>query len=86
MAASFTLESLGFIKYFAVTVLVVNWQQVLFSWTAKFSLEATLQTNDVIESDVEEVIKKQLSNAPKRKDDEKTQMTEIIALIRPMST
>ena len=86
MAASFILESLGFIKYFAVTVLVVNWQQVLFSWTAKFSLEATLQTNDVIESDVEEVIKKQLSNAAKRKDDKKTQMTEIIALIRPMLT
>ena len=86
MAASFILKSLGFIKYFAATVLVVNWQQVLFSWTAKFSLEATLQTNDVIESDVEQVIKKQLSNAPKRKDDEKTQMTEIIALIQPMLT
>ena len=48
---------------------------MLFLWTAQFSLEAPLQTNGVIESDVKEVIKKQLDNAPKRKDDGKTQMT-----------
>ena len=55
-------------------------------WTAKFSLEAALQTNGVIENDVKEVIKKQLDNATKRKDDGKTQMTQIIGLIRPMLT
>ena len=32
------------------------------------------------------VIKKQFENAPKHKDDEKTQMTQIIVLIRPMLT
>ena len=32
------------------------------------------------------VIKKQFENAPKRKDDEKTQMTQIIVLIPPMLT
>ena len=53
-------------------------------WTVQFNLEATLQTNGVIESDVKEAIKKQLDNAPKRKDDGKTQMTQIIGLIRPM--
>ena len=42
-------------------------------WTG--NLEAALQTNGVIESDVKEAIKKQLDNAPKRKDDEKTQVT-----------
>ena len=47
-------------------------------WTVQFNLEATLQTNGVIESDVKELIKKQLDNAPKRKDDEKIQMTQII--------
>ena len=55
-------------------------------WTVQFYLEAALQTNGVIESDVEEVIKKQLDNAPKCKDDEKTQMTLIIGLIEPMLT
>ena len=45
-------------------------------WTVQFNLEATLQTNGV--SDVKELIKKQLDNAPKRKDDEKIQMTQII--------
>ena len=40
-------------------------------WTVKFNLEAALQNNGVIEGDVEEVIKKQLDNAPKHKDDEK---------------
>ena len=49
-------------------------------------MEATRQTNGAIESHVKEVIKKQLENAPKRKDDEKTQMTQIIELIRPMMT
>ena len=37
-----------------------------------------------MESYVKEVIKKQLDKAPKRKDDGKTQMTQIIGLIRPM--
>ena len=55
-------------------------------WTVKFNLEAALQNNGVIEGDVEEVIKKQLDNAPKRKDDEKTKMTQITGLIRPMLT
>ena len=54
--------------------------------TVQFNLEATLQTNGVIESVVKEVIKKQLGNATKRKDDEKTQMTQIIGLIQPMLT
>ena len=40
----------------------------------------------VIESDVKEVIKKQLDNFPIRKDDEKTQMAQIIGLIRPRLT
>ena len=44
---------------------------MLFLWTIKFNLEAVLQTNAAIETDVKEVIKKQLGNAPKRKDDEK---------------
>ena len=52
--------------------------------TVQFNLEAALQTNGVIESDVKEVIKKQLGKAPKRKDGGKTQMTQIIGLIRPM--
>ena len=55
-------------------------------WTVKFNLEAALQTNGIIESDVKEVIRKQLDNAPKCKDDRKTQMTQIIGLIRPMLT
>ena len=33
---------------------------------------------------MKEVIKKQLDNAPERKDDGKTQMMQIIRLIRPM--
>ena len=49
-----------------------------------FNLEATLQTNDMTESDVKEVIKKQFENAPKRKDDEKRQLTQMVGLIRPM--
>ena len=53
-------------------------------WTVQFNLEAALQTNGVIESDVKEVIKKQLDNASKRKDDKKTQMTQIVGLIQPM--
>ena len=53
-------------------------------WTAQFNLEAALQTNGVIESDVKQVIKKQLDNAPKRKDDGKTQMMQIVGLMRPM--
>ena len=53
-------------------------------WTVQFNLEAALQTNGVIESDVKEAIKKQLDNAPKRKDDGKTQMAQIIGSIGPM--
>ena len=56
-------------------------------WTVQFNLEVALQTNDVIESDVKEVIKKQLDNAPKRKDDKKnTQMTQIIGFAQTMPT
>ena len=55
-------------------------------WTVQFSLGAALQTNGEIESDVKEVIKKQLDNAPERKDNEKTKMTQIIGLMRPMLT
>ena len=55
-------------------------------WTVQFNLEAALQTNGVIESDVKEVIKKQLDNAPKRKDDKKTQITQIIGLMQPVLT
>ena len=33
---------------------------------------------------MKEVIKKQLENALKRKDDEKTQITQMLGLIRPM--
>ena len=47
-------------------------------------MEAALQANGVTESDVKEVIKKQLANAPKRKGDEKTEMMQMIELIRPM--
>ena len=47
-----------------------------------FNLEAALKTNGVTESDVKEIIIKQFENAPKRKDYEKTQMTQMIGLIR----
>ena len=69
-----------------LTVSVVIWSQVLLLRTVQFNLEAALQTNGLIESDVKEVIKKPLDNAPKRKDDGKTQMTQIIGLIQPMLT
>ena len=39
-----------------------------------FNLEPALQTNSVTESDVKDVIKKILKNAPKWKGGEKTQM------------
>ena len=64
--------------------MVVIWSQVLFLRTVQFNLEVALQTNAVIESDVKEVIKKQYYNAPKRKDDEKTQMAHITGLMQPM--
>ena len=67
-----------------LTVLLVNWLQVLFLWTLQFNLEAALQTNEEIESDVKEVIKKQPDNASKREDDGKTQMTQIIGLMQPI--
>ena len=69
-----------------LTVFVVNWKQVLFSWTVKFNLEAALQIDGVIKIDIKEVIKKQLDNACRRKDAEKTQMTQIIGLLQPMLT
>ena len=53
----------------------------MFQW---FNLEVALQNNGVTKSDVKEVIKKQFENAPKRKDDEKTKITQIIGLIRPI--
>ena len=53
-------------------------------WTVQFNWETALQTNGLIESDVKEVIKKPLDNAPKPKDDGKTQITQIIGLIQPM--
>ena len=43
-----------------------------------------LQANGVTESDLKEVIKNQLENAPKRKDGDKTQMIKMMGLIRPM--
>ena len=55
-------------------------------WTVIFSFENALQTNGVIESDVKEVIKKQLDKVPKCKDDKKTQMTHIIGLIQLILT
>ena len=45
-----------------------------------------LQTNGVTKSEMKEVIKKQFEKAPKRKDDEKTRMTQLIGLIRPILT
>ena len=48
-----------------------------------FNLEAALETNGVTKSDVKEVIIKQFENAPKRKDDEKSTITQMIGLIRP---
>ena len=83
MAASFILKSLyrfiNYINYFAVNCIAsfVN---------CSIQFRSCLQTNGVIESDVEEVIKKQLDNAPKPKDDEKTQLTQIIGLIQPVLT
>ena len=53
-------------------------------WTVEINLEAALRTNGVIESDVKEVIKKQLGKALKCKYDGKTQMMQIIGLIQPM--
>ena len=47
---------------------------------------AALQTNGITESNVKEVIKKQFENAPNCKDDEKTQITQVIGLTRPMLT
>ena len=45
-----------------------------------------LETNDKTISDFKEVIKRQFENAPKYKDDEKIPMTQIIELIRLLST
>ena len=51
-----------------------------------FNLEAPLKSNGVTENDLKEVIKKQFDNVPKQKDDEKTQMVQMIGLIRSMLT
>ena len=40
-------------------------------WTVQFNLEAALQANGVIESNVQEVAKTQCENSPKPKDDKK---------------
>ena len=53
-------------------------------WIVQFNLEDALHANGVIESDVKEVNKKQLDNAPKREDDEKTRMMQITGLIQPI--
>ena len=45
-----------------------------------------LQTNGVTKIDVKKAIKKRFENAPKQKDDEKTRMTQMIGLIRPILT
>ena len=47
------------------------------------NLQAALQTNDITESDVKEVINKQLENAPTWKSGEKNVM-QMIGLKRPM--
>ena len=47
------------------------------------NLEAALQTDSVTESDIKEVIKKQLKDAPKRKVVKKTKMIKK-RLMRPM--
>ena len=49
-------------------------------WTVQFNLEAALQTNGVIKSNGKEVIK----TLPSLKDDGKTQMKQIVGLMRPM--
>ena len=43
-----------------------------------------LQTNGVNENDVKEVIKKQLENAPERIGRKKTQIMQMMGLMRPM--
>ena len=43
-----------------------------------------LQTNGVTESNVKEVIKKQLEDFPKRKAGEKIRMMQMIGLIQPV--
>ena len=45
-----------------------------------FNSEAALQTNGLTKSDVKEVIEKEHENDPKRKDDERTRMTQMIVL------
>ena len=43
-----------------------------------------MQTNGETESNVKEIIKKQLENSPKRKGGEKIRMMQMIGLIQPM--
>ena len=50
----------------------------------RFNWQVAFQANDAIESNVKEAMKKQLENSPKRKGDEKTQMMQMIGLIRLM--
>ena len=88
VAASFSLKSLGFINGFAInyfgSYLITS--AIFCEMSQWFNLENALQTNGVTESDMKEVIKKQSENAPKWKDDEKTQMMQMIGLIRWMLT
>ena len=84
MVASIILKSLGVINYFAVNCF--GSQMIASTHFCELILEASLQTNSIIDSDEKDVIKKQPDNAPKCKDDEKTQMTQIIGLIGAMST
>ena len=55
---------------YQLAFLVVNWQH-FYELSQWFDLEAALQTNDVTESDVKEVIKKLLESAPRQKGGEK---------------
>ena len=71
-------------KFLRTPFFIEHLERLLF-----YSVNCSIQfrgcvTNGVIESDVKEVIKKQLDNPLKRKDDGKTQITQIIGLIRPM--
>ena len=75
-AACFILKSLDFINYFPVNC----FGSQLITSTEK------IDNIEKIDNNLKEVIKKQFENVPKRKDDAKIQMTQIIGLIRPMLT
>ena len=71
-------------KVWAATLLKRGSVSGVLLWIFSLNLEAALQTNGVIESDLKEVINKQHDNASKCKDDGKTKMTQITGFIRPM--